>query len=316
MARGRRAKTPTDIPATGWKDIIFRVKDELSADRVGLIAAGIAFYALLSLFPAITALMALSGLLLDPADVTSQIEAFASAMPDEAAQIILDQAVAVAGSHQGGLSLALIIGVGLALYSASKGMSSLMDGLNAAYDEDESRGFVVRTATTLGLTLFLVLGLVVGLAAAMAVPAVLNVTTMPSWLETVVAALRWLLLGALTIFGIAVLYRYGPSRDNAEWQWLSPGAVVACVLWLVGSVGFSIYVANFGSYNETFGSMAGVIILLLWLWLSAYIILLGAELNAEMEAQTRYDTTVGEDEPMGRRGARKADRLGKTASAN
>ncbi|WP_366140324.1 YihY/virulence factor BrkB family protein [uncultured Roseobacter sp.] len=288
----------------------------MSADRVGLIAAGIAFYALLSLFPAITALMALSGLLLDPADVTSQIEAFASAMPDEAAQIILDQAVAVAGSHQGGLSLALIIGVGLALYSASKGMSSLMDGLNAAYDEDESRGFVVRTATTLGLTLFLVLGLVVGLAAAMAVPAVLNVTTMPSWLETVVAALRWLLLGALTIFGIAVLYRYGPSRDNAEWQWLSPGAVVACVLWLVGSVGFSIYVANFGSYNETFGSMAGVIILLLWLWLSAYIILLGAELNAEMEAQTRYDTTVGEDEPMGRRGARKADRLGKTASAN
>ncbi|MDP5308396.1 YihY/virulence factor BrkB family protein [Paracoccus spongiarum] len=312
MARGRQAESPTDIPAKGWKDITLRVKSELADDHVGLIAAGVAFYALLAIFPALTALMALGGLVLEPSEVTAQLDQLTDVMPQEAEQIILDQAVAVAGSREGGLGLAFIVGLLLAIYSASKGMGSLMEGLNVAYDEEETRGFISKTLWTLGLTVFLILGLVLGLLATLALPAVLNLIALPDWLETGMGLARWMILALMTVFGLAVIYRYGPSRDDAEWKWLSPGAVAACLIWVIASVGFSIYVSNFGSYNETFGSMAGVIILLMWLWISAFIILMGAELNAEIEAQTAHDTTVGPDEPMGERDAEKADRLGPT----
>ena len=310
MARGRNAETPTEIPAKGWKDIALRVKAELASDHVGLIAAGVAFYALMAIFPAITALMALGGLVLEPAEVTAQLETLAEMMPKEAAQIILDQAVAVAGSEESGLGLAFVIGLALAIYSASKGMGSLMEGLNVAYDEEESRGFIAKTLWTFALTVFLIVGLILGLLAALAVPAVLGLIALSDWLETLLALLRWVVLALMTVGGLAVLYRYGPSRDDAEWKWLSPGAIAACIIWIAASVGFSIYVSNFGSYNESFGSMAGVIILLMWLWISAFIVLMGAELNAEMEAQTKADTTVGPDQPMGTRGAEKADNLG------
>lgn len=310
MARGRNAETPTEIPAKGWKDIALRVKAELASDHVGLIAAGVAFYALMAIFPAITALMALGGLVLEPAEVTAQLESLAELMPKEAAQIILDQAVAVAGSEEAGLGLAFVLGLVLAIYSASKGMGSLMEGLNVAYDEQETRGFIAKTLWTLALTVFLIVGLILGLLAALAVPAVLGLIALPDWLETLLALSRWVILALMTVGGLAVLYRYGPSRDDAEWKWLSPGAIAACIIWIAASVGFSIYVSNFGSYNESFGSMAGVIILLMWLWISAFIVLLGAELNAETEAQTRTDTTVGPDQPMGTRGAEKADNLG------
>ena len=315
MTRGRTAESPTAIPAKGWKDIVLRVKDEMASDHVGLIAAGVAFYALLAIFPAITALMALGGLILEPAAVTAQLETLTAMIPKEAAQIILDQAVAVTESEQTGLGIAFIVGLLLAIYSASKGMGSLMEGLNVAYDENETRGFIKKTLWTLGLTLFLILGLILGLLATLAVPAILNLMALPAWLDTVLAFSRWVLLALLTVTGLAVLYRYGPSRDNAEWSWLSTGAVAACVIWIGASVGFSVYVSNFGSYNESFGSMAGVIILLMWLWISAFIVLLGAELNAEMEAQTTHDTTVGPDQKMGTRGAEKADNLGHAEGA-
>lgn len=310
MARGRHAEAPQEIPAKGWKDIALRVKDEVASDHVGLIAAGVAFYALLAIFPAITALMALAGLALDPPEVVAQLESMAGVLPQEAAQIVLDQAVAVAGSEEAGLGIAFVIGLLLALYSASKGMGSLIEGLNVAYDEEEERGFITLILWTLGLTLFLIVGLLLGLMATLAMPAVLNLIALPGWLETVLGLSRWVILALMTIFGLAAIYRYGPSRDAAEWRWLSPGAILACVIWMIASIGFSFYVSNFASYNESFGSMAGVIILLMWLWISAYIILLGAEFNAEIEAQTAEDTTVGSDESMGSRGAAKADKLG------
>ena len=314
MTRGRNAEKPTEIPLKGWKDIAFRVKNELASDHVGLIAAGVAFYALLAIFPAVTALMALAGLVLEPAEVTAQLESLTRMIPKEAAQIILDQAVEVAGSEDAGLGFAFVIGLTLAIYSASKGMGSLIEGLNVAFDEDETRGFIKRTIVTLLLTVFLIIGLIVGLLSTLAVPAILELISLPSWLETTLSLLRWVALAVLSVFGLGVLYRYGPARDNAEWKWLTPGAVTACVIWLAASVGFSIYVSNFGSYNESFGSMAGVIILLMWLWISAFIVLLGAELNAEIEAQTSVDTTVGPDQPMGSRAAEKADILGETTA--
>ncbi|WP_417586163.1 YihY/virulence factor BrkB family protein [Pararhodobacter oceanensis] len=310
MARGRTAATPTQIPPRGWLDVVLRIKERVANDNLGLIAAGVAFYALLAIFPAIAALMALGGLILAPAEVAAQLQALIALIPEQAAQIISDQAEAVTGSHDEGLGIAFGIGLRLAIYSASKGMRSLMQGLNVAYDENEARGFFARTLWTLALTVFLILGLIAGLLAALAVPAVLHFLNLGGGWDQVILLARWLVLALLAVFGLAVIYRFGPSRRDAKWRWLSAGSVLACGMWIAASYGFSVYVRNFGSYNETFGSVAGVVILLMWLWMSAYILLLGAEINAEIEAQTAVDSTVGPERPMGQRGATKADTLG------
>lgn len=313
MPRGRTADTPMDLPLKGWKDIAFRVKDEVSQDRVGLIAAGVAFYGFLAIFPAIAAIMAVSGLFIDPSEVTQQVQSLSNLLPQDIIDIIITQAQAVTGSNDGGLGLTALLGVGIALYSASKGMASLMDGINVAYDEEETRSFIKLKLITLGLTLFLVLGLLISLGVTLGLPAVLSFVELGGVVEQTVLVLSFLTIAILSILGLSVLYRYGPSRDAPEWSWASVGAVVGCTLWLLGSVGFAYYVKTFGSYNESFGSLAGVVVMLTWLWLSAFTILLGAELNAEMEAQTRRDTTQGRDLPMGKRDAEKADTLGKSA---
>lgn len=315
MARGRSAETPTQIPPLGWKDIAFRLKDEIAADRVGLIAAGVAFYGLLALFPAITALIAISGLLIEPNQIVDQLESLSGLMPDEVIAIVTTQATEVAGSREGGLGLAAIAGVLIAIYSASKGMASLMEGINVAYDEQEDRGFIRLKLVTLTLTLFLIFGLLVAFLATLGLPAALTFLEFGPVFEVLMTAALWIGLFCLTVFGLSVLYRFAPSRDEPEWKWASPGAVMACLVWIIASAGFAFYVGNFGSYNESFGTLAGVIVLLMWFWISAFIILLGAELNAEMEAQTRADTTKGRDKPMGSREAVKADTLGEAANS-
>lgn len=311
--RGRLAESPYKIPIKGWKDIAFRLKDALARDHIGLIAAGVAFYALLALFPAITALIALGGLLIEPSQIVDQIGRLSGMLPREVTQIVLDQASAVAGSRDGGLGLAAVFGLALAVYSASKGMASLIEGLNVAYDETEKRGYVKLRLLTLGLTLLLVLGLLVGMAMTLALPMVLALINLGAMTEIAVTAGSFVLMVILTLFGLSVIYRFGPSRANARWQWVSVGALVGCFGWLLASAGFAVYVGNFGSYNESFGSLAGVIVMLTWLWISAFIVLLGAEINGEIEAQTRHDTTTGKSMPMGERGASKADNLGKSS---
>ncbi len=314
MPRGRSADHPYQIPLKGWKDIAFRVKDEIEADRVGLIAAGIAFYGLLALFPGLAAAMAIAGLLTEPAMIVGELERLGQMLPDQAAEIIVDQASSVAGSREGGLGLAAIGGILLAIYSASKGIKSLIQGLNIAYDEEETRGFFKLTALTLGLTLFVILGLLLNLAATLVVPAVLSFVDFGPGFELFVQLVTAAVLFCLTVFALGFIYRHGPDRDTAEWQWITPGAVVACLLWAIGSVAFGFYVSNFASYNETFGTLGGVIVLLMWLWLSAYIVLFGAELDSEIEAQTRVDSTTGQPEPRGERGAVKADVLGESSA--
>ena len=310
MARGRTATSPTDIPGAGWKDILLRVKDEIASDHVGLVAAGIAFYALLAIFPGIGAVMAIAGLVAEPEVVSAQIEELGAILPEQAAEIIIGQATEVAGGQQGGLGLAAVIGILLSLWSASKAMASTMEGLNVAYDETETRGFFVRTALRLALTLGVIIGFFVTVAVIIVLPIALELLPIGSLAETVATVLRWPVVAAIAIVGLAILYRYGPSRDEPEWKWVTPGAGIAVILWLVASVAFAVYVRNFGSYQESFGTLGGVIVLLTWLWISAYIVLLGAELDAEIEAQTRHDTTVGKAMPMGRRGAQAADELG------
>jgi len=290
--------------------VLLRVYGRIMEDNIGLIAAGVAFYGLMGLFPGIAALMAIGGLMLEPSVVATEIQQLVAILPTEAAQIIIDQATEVAGSHEGGLGLAVIIGLATALYSSSRGVASLIQGINVAYGERETRGFLSVLAMTLVLTLFLIIGLVVTVAAIIALPIVIGFLPLGALAEDLVLILRWPIVTGMVILALAVLYRWGPCRNPPKWRWATPGAVLACLLWILGTFGFGFYVGNFGSYNETFGTLGGVVILMLWMWLSAFIVLLGAEFDAEMEAQTRKDSTIGPPRPMGQRGATKADELG------
>ncbi|WP_415836546.1 YihY/virulence factor BrkB family protein [Palleronia rufa] len=288
------------------------MKEEITTDHVSVVSAGVAFFGLLAIFPAIAALMSIAGLLLDPGAIEEQIAGITAVLPQNAASILEGQASKVASGAGGGIGLAAIVGLLLSLYSASKGMKALMEGMNIAYDEEEDRGFIMQNVVALALTLFLIVGLLIALAFTIVVPAFLGNLGLPDAVVALVTYGRWLILAILTMLGLAVLYRYGPSRDDPEWQWVSVGAIVATIFWIIGSIAFSVYVRNFGSYNESYGALGGVIILLTWFWLSAFIVLLGAELNSEMEAQTERDTTTGPPERKGRRGAEKADHVGET----
>ncbi len=311
-ARGRHARKPSEIPTRGWRDIASRVWEELTADHVSVVSAGVAFFGLLALFPAIGALMSIAGLFMDPGAIESQLSTVASVLPEDAAAILQKQARSVASNSGTGLGLAALLGVILSLYGASKGMRTLMEGMNIAYDEEEERGFVKEYAVSFALTLVLVFGLLVALGFTIVVPALLGNLGLPDLIVTAVEWGRWPLLAIFTIFGLAILYRYGPSREDPQWRWVTWGSVIATILWIAGSIAFSIYVRNFGSYGESYGALGGVIILLTWLWLSAFIVLLGAEINSEMEHQTEHDTTTGQDLPRGERGAVKADEVGRS----
>lgn len=304
---GSQADEPTSIPASGWKQILVRTKDEIKADRVGLMAAGVGFYAMLAIFPALIAAVSLWGLVSDPQQIQQTITDVASALPRGAAELLETQLTQIAGNSETALGWALAASLAAALWSASSGTKGLMNAVNAAYDEEETRGFLkVR-----GLALVLTIGgiffglIILGLIAV--VPAVLRSAGLGETIETVIQWGRWPILAAALTVGLAVIYRYAPDRDEPEWSWLSVGAAVAVVIWLIASAGFAWYVNSFGSYSETYGSIAGVIVLMLWFFLTAFAILVGAELNAEMEHQTVKDTTRGPDEPMGQRDAYVAD---------
>lgn len=304
---GRRADSPTAIPARGWKEVLFRVKDQISQDNVSIIAAGCAFYAMLALFPAITALVMIYGFVADPAQVEQQMTGLRDVMPQEAFGIVQEQARSVASRGETRLGWAALFAILLALYSASAGVKSLFEALNIAYEEEESRGFIRYNLTAFLFTLAAVVAVAVGLGVIVGVPALLRYLPLGPFVEWAVRLVSWALLLAFVIGGLAVIYRFGPSRASAEWRWISPGSIAAAAIWFAASLGFSFYVANFASYNETYGTLGGVIILLMWLWISAYVIIMGAELNSELELQTAEDTTTGEPRPMGERQAYAAD---------
>ena len=308
--RGRDAASPGEIPRKGLLDALWRIKNDVLSENMPLIAAGVAFYGLLAIFPAITALMAIAGLVYKPVELVNVFRGASAVVPPDVSDILINQAQAVASADQGGLTFGVVLGVSLAFWSASTGVGSLVQGLNVAYGERETRSFVWLRLRTLAMTVAMMVGLIVAAALIVVVPIVLAFAVISPQLATLVQLVAYVPLALIFILGVTALYRWGPDRKRAKWRWLSPGAIFASVLWLFASIGFSIYVQTFGSYNETFGSLGGVIVLLMWLWISALVVLLGAKLNAELEAQTARDTTIGPREPMGFRGAVKADRLG------
>jgi|Tabmets5t2r1_1033131.scaffolds.fasta_scaffold01808_3 membrane protein len=306
-SRGRQAQRPRQIPPKGWKDIARRTAKEVKQDQVPLLAAGVAFYALLSLFPAIIAAVSIYGLVADPETVRGQLDRLTQLLSPDTASILGQQIRQVTAGAGGALGLATVLGILTALWSASSGMKALITGVNMAYDETETRKFVKLRGLALLLTLGAMVLMGVALVLIVAFPALTS--DWPTALRWTASILRWLLLAALLIVGLAVLYRYAPDRDEPRWSWVSWGSGIATVLWVLASIGFSFYVSLFGNYNKTYGALAGIIILLFWLYLSAFVVLLGAELNAEMELQTARDTTAGPERPMGERDAHAADHV-------
>ena len=311
-ARGREARKPKDIPARGWKDILWRVKDQIKRDRLSIIAAGVAFYGLLAVFPALIALVAIYGLAFDPQQVERQVGALSGILPPEAAEVLLGQLSDLTSTDSTALGVGAIGGLLLALWSASAGMRTLMEALNVAYNEEEKRGFIRFYGTALLLTLAAIVGTVAAIALIVALPVALNFLGLGEALKWLVSGAGVLILIVSVMVGLAITYRYAPSRETAQWRWVSWGAAIATVLWVVGSVLFSLYVTRFGNYNETYGSVGAIVILLMWFLLSSYAVLIGAEINAEMERQTRKDTTEGAEKPLGGRGAHAADTVGES----
>jgi membrane protein len=305
--RGRQAEQPQQIPPRGWKEIALRLKTEVKQDQVPLLAAGVAFYTLLSLFPAIIAGVSIYGLVANPDTVRTQLDKLTQLLSPETAKLLGEQIKQITAGAGGALGVATVLGILTALWSASSGMKALVTGVNLAYDETETRKFLKLRGLSLLLTLGAMVLMGIALLLIVAFPAVTN--DLPTALRWTASIVRFVLLAALLIVGLAVLYRYAPDRDEPRWSWVSWGSGIATLLWVVASLAFSFYVGHFGNYNKTYGALAGIIILLFWLWLTALVVLVGAELNTEMELQTARDTTAGPEQPLGERQAHAADHV-------
>jgi membrane protein len=304
---GRHADWPSEIPARGWWDIVKRVWTRLGEDKVSMMASSVAFYSLLSLFPALTALISLYGLIADPAQVESFLTSMRGILPDEALQIIASQTQELLSAGSRNLGLGLAISLLFALWSANYATTMLITALNGAFEEKEKRSYPMVIATGLAITSALILFGIVSLLLIAILPAIIDILPVPEAWRQIIGLVRWPILAVLVALALAAIYRYGPSREWARWRWVSWGAVVATIAWIIVSYGFSLYVARFASYHKTYGSLGAVVVLMMWLYLTAYVILLGAELDAEMEHQTARDSTIGPPKPLGQRGARKAD---------
>jgi membrane protein len=311
MQDGRdTAAHPLEVPVRGWKDILFRVWKTIGKDRVILVAAGVTFYLILALFPAIAALVALYGLFADPTTITSHLDSIADLVPAGALEVIRDQITRVASQGRTTLGLTFIAGFLVSLWSANAGMKSLFDALNLVYNEPEKRSFIWLNIISLMFTVLAIIFVLGGIGVMIVLPIVLNFVGLGGATEMVIKIARWPALLIVVTLALAFLYRYGPSREKPQWRWITWGSAVAAVSWLVVSILFSWYAENFGSYNETYGSLGAIIAFMFWIWLSIIVVLIGAELNAETEHQTVRDTTTGRPKPMGGRGAKMAHTIG------
>jgi YihY family inner membrane protein len=305
---GQTAVSPWSLPRRAWGKVLKRTWDEAGEDNISLIAAGIAFYGFTAIVPLLASIVLIYGLVADPGTVVANIRGLFGVLPDDAARLIGDQLTTVVGTSEGKKGFGLVIALGIALYGGTKGASSIVTALNIAYEERETRGFVALNLLAFAITAGAV---ILALVAALSTAAfALLDDLIPGAPDIVLTAIRFVsyaVVAALGVSAAACLYRFGPDRQSAKWAWLTPGSFAATFIWLVATVGFGFYVSKFGNYGATYGSLSAVIVLLTWLWLSAYVFLLGAELNSELEHQTARDTTAGAEKPLGQRGATAAD---------
>ncbi|MEY9161429.1 YihY/virulence factor BrkB family protein [Bradyrhizobium japonicum] len=308
--RGRHAMSPSDIPARGWKDILWRVYGNIGNHRILALAAGMTYFSILAIFPALAALVSIYGIFSDPGSIAKHLDELGGFVPGGAIDVAREQLTRVATKGDRTLGFTFAIGLAISLWSANAAMKSLFDTLNIVYGEQEKRGFLKLNAISLAFTLAAIGFILLALAAVVAVPVVLQHLWLSHAIELLIRIAVWPALFFAVALGLACIYRFGPSREAPRWRWITWGSTVATVLWLAASALFSWYAANFGTFNQTYGSLGAVIGFMTWLWISAIVILLGGELNAEMEHQTARDTTTGASKPLGARGAKMADTVG------
>ena len=289
-------RVPTDIPARGWKQIAWRTLQEMNEHRLLAVAGGVTYFSLLALFPAVASIVALYGLFADASAINDHLASLQGLLPGGALEVIGDQAKRVASKGNTRLGLAFLLGLGVSLWSANAGMKAMFDALNIAYDRSEQRGFFRLNLQSLLFTIGALAVVLLSLGAIVAIPAVLHLAALSPTLQWVLWTARWPALIGILMMALAVLYRYGPDRGKIPWRWITPGSTLAAIVWMIGSMLFSWYVGNFGKYNETYGSLGAVIGFMTWMWLSATIILIGAELNSEIEDQAARKTS----DPRGR----------------
>ena len=313
--RGRDATSPAEIPATGWKDIRWRVYANIGDHRILALAAGMTYYSILAIFPALAALVAIYGIFTDAGSIAKHLDDVSGFVPGGAIDVAREQLTRVSSKSDRALGLTFLLGLVISLWSANAAMKSLFDTLNIVYGEREKRGFFRLNAISLSFTIAGIVFVLSALAAVVAVPVLLNYLHLSNFSDLLIRIVRWPAMFIALALAIACIYRFGPSRAAPRWHWISWGSSAAALLWLGASALFSWYAANFGTFNETYGSLGVVVGFMTWLWISAIVILLGAELNAEMEHQTARDTTTGAPKPLGARGARMADTVGAAEGA-
>ncbi len=292
-----------------------RALSDSGKKNLSLVAGGVTYYVVLALFPGLAALVSIFGLVADPGRVEEQVNALSGILPDSTKQLIGTELHRLVSASGGALSIGVVLGIAFALWSASRGMSGMISALDIAYDQPERRSFLRFNAVALVLTIGLIVSGLIVVALVAGLPAVLSAIGADSRTKWVTLIVEWPLLIVFVMLMLAALYRFAPDRSEPRWEWISPGAVTATLLWAIGSVIFAVYVSHFGSYNKTYGSLGAMIVLLTWLWLSAYVVLLGAEINAEADRQTRCGTTTDKPKLVASRGATVADTLGKSSDA-
>jgi len=312
VERGRHAEHPKKIPARGWRDILLRMKEQMDNNHLSITAAGIAYFALLAVFPGLAALVSLYGLFSDPMMVQQQLASVKTIIPPEAYTIIEGQLHTIAAQPQGTLSFGFAGGLLLTLFSANKGVITMIEAMNIVYEEEETRGFIKLNLLSLFYTFVMILIIVISIVIIVIAPAVLAFLPVPGMVEALVKYLPWPFLAAIIVLLLNFTYCYFPNRRRAKWRWITYGSIVAALVWILASVLFSFYVNNFGDFNKTYGSVGAVVVLMMWFYISAFIVLLGGTLNAETEHQTAVDSTKGRpSQPRGKRGAYMADDVGK-----
>jgi membrane protein len=312
---GRFSGDPFQIPWAGWKDILWRTYLRTGEDRLLATAAGVVFFGLLAVFPAITALVSSYGLFANPSTIGANLQSLALMLPEGSFQIVQDQIARVLDKGHTTLGASFLFGLGLALWSANAGVKAVIDALNVVYEEREKRSFIRLNLLSLAFTCSGIAALLLMVTAVVAVPLALDRVGLAPQSQLIVSLARWPLMLVILLAALGVLYRFGPSRRQTRWEWLSVGTIVAALLWIAGSSLLSWYLSNFGNYNATYGSLGAAIGLMIWMWMSAIIVLCGAELNSEIEHQTAQDTTIGVPKPLGARGAVMADTLGPAVPA-
>ncbi len=308
-ARGRTASVPKEIPFRGWVDILLRVKDELIRHNASLVAAGVAFYFFIALFPTIGAIFSVYGLVTTPEQVEQQLVQLLVVVPADSHETILGIVKGITNEPDEALGVSFVISLLITLWSTSRGMAALFNGINIAYNEEETRNFFKLNGLLLLFTLGTIVLISFALALVVGAPELASGLELPQYVRQLISYGRWPVLLVILIGSLMVLYHVAPSRTSPKFSWVNYGAIFAGLLWLAASLSFSYYVSNFSSYDKLYGSFAAVIILQLWLYISALVLFLGAELNSEMEHQTKVDTTVGEPKPIGERGAYHADHV-------